>query len=201
MKLRSPWFSSVRGLVAAVLTIVSFHASAQAVEVEYELIDLGTPGRYEYRYTFTNLSSTTPVNWFSVDFDTSLYDESSLSVSSIGLGDWSEQFLSSVLGTPAQYDAYRTTGSALGIGESQAGFSVQFTWLGGSAGPGSQAFTVYDAGTLDILYTDVTTASVVQPPMPVPEPSTYALVLVGLFAVWSTTRRRPTQSTNLDTHD
>lgn len=126
--------------------VASAPSTAAFVDLSYQVVSLGTPGRYEYRYTITNTSLASPLSWFSVDFSTSLYEESTLAVTSTGTSDWAEQILGSVLGNPAQYDAYRTVGAGLGIGQSFSGFAVAFTWLGAGT-PGAQAFTVYDAGT------------------------------------------------------
>lgn len=169
------------GTAAGLLALmVATPSLAGSVTVDYELNALAAPSQYEYRYTITNISSATPISWFSIDFAIALYDESSLLIASAGLGDWSEQILVSVplLGVPAQYDAYKTIGSALGIGDSETGFTVQFTWLG-TGTPGSQAFTIYDPATLNVLDTGVTTA-VGAPPPGVPEPSSAALALLAL---------------------
>jgi MYXO-CTERM domain-containing protein len=178
------------------LWLSSQGAGAAAVTIEYELVALAAPGRYEYRYTVTNDSLATPVNWFSIDFDTALYDEASLTITSVGLADWSQQVLGSlqVFGVPAQYDAYKTTGLPLDIGESEAGFSIAFTWLGAGT-PGTQAFTIYDAGTLDVLDSGTTVALDVPPPPPpgVPEPAAMALALTALLAAGVARRRRSAQ--------
>jgi hypothetical protein len=159
------------------------NAASGPITVDYELSALATPSRFEYRYTITNVAFATPVNWFSVDFDTALYDESSLAITSVGLSDWTEQVLASVPGLPAQYDAYKGTGAALGIGDSAAGFTVQFTWLG-SGTPNAQAYTIWDASTFEILGTGTTTAvGEPPPPNPAPEPTTIALVLAALGGV------------------
>jgi len=151
-------------------------AHAESVTIEYDVLALASPGNFEVRYTLTNVSLISPVSWFSIDFDPSLYVESSLLVTSTGLGNWSQTILGSIpiLGIPAQYDAFKTVGAPLGIGTSEGGFSVQFTWLGTSA-PAAQAFTVYDAGTLNVLYSGFTA--------PISEPSTTLLVLLGLSGV------------------
>lgn len=164
--------------------------------IDFELTALATPGRYEYRYTLTNVSSATPLSWFSVDFDTALYDESSLTITSVGLGDWDEQLLGSIpdFGVPAQYDAYKTVGAGLNIGDTETGFKVAFTWLGVGS-PGSQAFTIYDPATLDVLYTGMTTAvGTPPPPNGAPEPSTAALVLLALCGAAAGRRHSRRQS-------
>lgn len=178
----------------AVASLIALAAVAPSVAgpvgVGFELTSLAVPGRYEYRYTVTNVSLTTPVAWFSVDFDSALYEESSLLITSTGLGNWSEQLLTSipVFGVPAQYDAYKTSGAPLGVGESEAGFAVEFTWLGAGT-PGSQSFTVYDPATLNVLDVGLTTPVGAPPPPPLPEPSSVALVLLALCGVAAASRR------------
>lgn len=154
---------------------------AATVQVDYTLSALAGAGRYAYHYTLTNLSSPDPVSWFSVDFDPALYDESSLLITSTGLADWSEQLLVSipVLGVPAQYDAYKGVGAPLAVGASQAGFVVEFTWLGNGT-PGRQMFTLYDPNSADVLETGLTTGVDVPPPPGVPEPASWALLMVAL---------------------
>lgn len=182
---------SYASVVAGVFALMASALSAASpVTIDYELTALAAPGRYEYRYTLTNVSLATPLSWFSVDFDTALYDESSLAITSTGLGDWSEQLLASIpaLGVPAQYDAYKTVGAGLGIGDTETGFTVEFNWLG-TGTPGSQAFTIYDPATLDVLATGVTTTEGEPPPNGAPEPSSAALVLLALCGVAAGRRR------------
>jgi hypothetical protein len=166
--------------------VAAMPGAAAPVGIYFELITLATAGRYEYRYTLTNLSLATPVSWFSVDFDPALYDEGSLRIASAGLGNWSEQLLASIalLGVPAQYDAYKSSGVPLGAGDSETGFAVEFTWLGFGT-PGSQAFTVYDPATLDMLDTGLTTPAGTAT---VPEPTSMALVLLALCGVAAANR-------------
>lgn len=163
-------------------------AVAGPVTIDYKLAALATPGRYEYSYVVTNVSLATPLSWFSIDFDTSTYDESSLLITSSGLSSWSEQILGSVsiLGVPAQYDAFKMTGAPLGGGEVVSGFKVQFNWLGATA-PAAQAFTVYDPSNLGVIATGLTTISAV------PEPNTAALFLLGLCGALLTYRARQTE--------
>ena len=177
------------GLLAGVLGLVVSTASlAASARIDYELFALAAPGRYEYHYTLTNVSSAAPLSWFSVDFDTTLYQESTLHINSSGLSEWSEQILASVLTSPAQYDAYKTSGAGLNIGGSQIGFTVEFTWLGGGV-PGSQSFTLYDPATLNIIDSGLTTALNAQPPG-VPEPTSAVLALLALSSMAARRGRR-----------
>lgn len=182
----------VRYLAACLICITApLQARAAAITIDYQLTSLATPSRYEYLYSLTNDSLASPLSWFSIDFDTALYDESSLVISTVGLGDWSQLMLASVPGLPAQYDAYNTAGTGLAVGSSLTGFKVEFTWLGAGT-PGSQAFTVWDPGTLDILDTGITTASVAPPPpTALPEPGTALLALLALGTAWAVSRRMP----------
>jgi len=173
-------FSALWGLGSAI------DAFAAPIELSYELRPLASPSRYEYTYTLSNVSFAGALKWFSVDFDPARYDESSLVVTSSGLGDWTQQILGSVPGIPAQYDAYKGIGPGIAMGEFASGFKVEFTWLGAGA-PGSQAFTLWDPTTLDVLFTGISTAGGTTP---IPEPATAALLLAGVALVAVATRRR-----------
>jgi hypothetical protein len=178
------------GATCALALVASLPCHAGPVSIEYELASLAGPARFEYRYRVTNVSLATPVSWFSIDFDTALFDETSLVIASVGLADWSETVLGSVpvFGVPAQYDAYKTIGAGLGIGSSEVGFAVQFTWLGAGL-PGAQAFTVYDPDNLNVIDSGLTAVPGDPPPPGVPEPSTPALVLLSLCGMLAAGRR------------
>jgi hypothetical protein len=183
-------YSFKRFFAKVVIGLTSLASAAPGicapVTIDYELNSLASPGRYEYRYNLTNVSLSATVSWFSVDFDPALYAESSLLITSTGLANWSQQLLASIgaLGVPAQYDALKTSGAPLGVGESEAGFTVEFTWLG-TGSPGSQAFAIYDPVTLDVINVGLTNALGAPPPPPptLPEPSTMALVLLALAGI------------------
>lgn len=173
-------------VAGALMSTLAWQAHAGPVSIEYELASLGGT-QYEYRYTVMNVSLGTPVEWFSIDFDPALFDESSLAISSTGTGDWSEIILGSFLAVPAQFDAYYLGGNPLGVGDSASGFAVRFSWLGPGT-PGAQMFTIWDTASADILYTDVTTA-VNEPPVGVPEPASGALAVIALAAAGAARRR------------
>ena len=164
---------------------------AASVSIDYSLVPLASPSQYEYRYKVTNDALSPSLSWFSIDFDPALYDEGSLLIASVGKAGWVELILLSAPAFPAQYDAYKATGAPLGVGESETGFAVRFTWLGTGV-PGAQVFTVYDPATLNVLDTGVTAAVVVPPPPPpgVPEPGTLLLAMVALAGTAAGARRR-----------
>jgi hypothetical protein len=181
----------VGGLAVLAATLPST-AVAALLAIDFQVSALGS-SRYQYRYTVTNVSpvsSPTLVSGFTVDFDPALYEESTLLITSAGLADWSEQILGSVdLGSgvffsPAQYDAYKIGGAPLGAGDSATGFTVEFTWLGAGT-PGSQAFSVFDPVTLDVIETGPTQLDSAPA---VPEPSSITLGLLALFGAVSRQR-------------
>ena len=185
-------FDSLRRHAIGTLALLPFGVSLAApVSIEYQLTTLGPSGRYEIRYAVTNVSLPSALSGFWIDFDPALYDEASLLVASTGSSGWIEQILGSVsdAGLPAQYDAYQVAGTPLVPGDTAAGFTVQFTWLG-SGTPGAQVFAVYDPSTLEVLATGLTTlVGEEPPPTDVPEPATAALTLLALAGVLTARRR------------
>lgn len=172
----------------AALWLSSFAASAEPVLLHYELVPLSDPARFEYRYEIENGGLAAGVNWFSVDFDPTLYDALAISGSAT---DWDAQILQPAFGLPAQLDVF-TAMSAIGIGGSAASFDIQFTWLGNGL-PGAQHFQVWDPDTFDIRYEGVTVATGVQA---LPEPPAWALSLLGLAAAAAAGRRNKTYTGN-----
>lgn len=155
---------------------------AVANTITFNLQNLGS-NTFRYTYTVSNDGTLGPgvsIRLFDILFDPALYDETSLTIVTPGPlnSQWSQQILLSVPGVPAAYDAYAIS---LGIpsGQSVTGFAVEFTWLGGPAGPGVQPFEIYDPNTFALLESGTTSANAAA----VPEPSSLALLGIGLSAI------------------
>ncbi|CDI04393.1 exported hypothetical protein [Candidatus Competibacter denitrificans Run_A_D11] len=166
-----------------------FASPAHAISITTALTDLGS-NSYRYDYTVTNdgsLGSGVSLGLFDLWFDPALYDETSLTPvsSSAVMNDWLETILASAPGgVPALYDV-SALGTGLAVGKSLSGFAVQFTWLGTSAPPLTQAFDVYDPATFVLLETGTTISNT-----PVPEPATVGLVALGALGLLRR-RQRP----------
>lgn len=169
---------------------------AHATTMGYNLTHLNG-NTYRYDYTVINdgsLESGVNVKLFDIVFDPAMYDEPSLALlSNSGISsEWSEMFLASAPGVPAQYDVYAL---ADGVSGTTSGFAVQFAWLGGGAGPGSQAFVISDPDTFSTLeegFTSLNNNPPVDPPTsPVPEPGTMLLTAMGLAFVGLVRRKLP----------
>lgn len=156
-------------------------STAAPSPVRYSLSSLGGD-RYRAAYELVNEVSR-PLSLIDIAFDTSLYDEASLSVSLSGAAaaHWSADLLGSGIGVPAVLSLWNAQGG-LGGGATASGFAVDFTWLGGGR-PGAQAFTVYDDTSFDTLYSGLSVAAAV------PWPPTAWLALAGL-ALLQRCRRR-----------
>ena len=143
--------------------LLSAAIPAHAVQIAYDLESLGGNG-YRYTYTVTNDGTTGgAVELFDVLFDPALYDESSLTIVTANppASDWSEAILASGVLIPAAYDALAFSGG-IPISGSQAGFAVEFAWLGIGT-PGDQGFEIYDSVSFDLLEAGTTTAVVPLP--------------------------------------
>ena len=154
--------------------------SSHAVSISFDLTALGG-NDYRYDYTVNNdgsLGTGVAVELFDISFDTSLYQESSLAIvtpAPLSTG-WDENILGSAPGIPAVYDAFELSGG-IADGATTSGFSVEFTWLGGPQGPGSQTFEIFDPVTFNLLETGTTTVS------SVPVPGALLLMVSGLLGL------------------
>ena len=169
-------------LIALMLAGVSLPASA--AQVSYALSSLGGT-QYRYTYTVTNDGTTGgAIKLFDVFFDPALYDESSLTIVTANppASDWDQLILASGIAVPAAYDALALSGG-IPINGSQAGFAVEFAWLGVGT-PGAQDFAIVNPITFDTLETGTTTTSVV------PLPAALPLLLTALGGVGVFGRKR-----------
>jgi PEP-CTERM motif len=161
---------AARGGLLAVLLLAA--TPAAATTIHYALVDLGA-GSYRAIYSVINDGSLgAPLEGFDIFFDPSLYLESSLGiVTPLPLAaDWDQLILGSGVLVSAAYDALGLSGG-IPDGGSASGFAVEFSWIAPGI-PGPQPFEIFDPGTFEVLESGVTT--------PVPEPDTFALVLLGL---------------------
>lgn len=182
------------------LTIVTFclaalATSANASVIEYELTDLGG-NLYRYDYTvFNDGSIASEIGLFDINFDTDLYEESSLmpDLGAAVAADWDGLILGSGIGLPAVFDMF-AFGPGLAVDESLTGFGIEFLWIG-PGNPGTQSFDIFDPFTFDFLGSGSTID--VQPPVAVPEPATLFLMLIGLLGLRAPFRRT-TESSRTD---
>jgi hypothetical protein len=155
--------------------------TAEAIAVAFDLQALGGT-HYRYTYTVTNdgsLGAGIPVGLFDIAFDPLLYDEASLQIvtSDPPASGWSQVILASAPGIPADYDALALAGG-IPVGSAVTGFAVEFAWLGGTGGPGSQSFVISNPDTFQPLEGGTTS-----PVTAVPEPRSVVLLSVGLLAL------------------
>ncbi len=158
---------------------------AAATDLTYDLTSLGGD-EYQYRYTVTNdgsLGPSTPIQLFDIDFDPLLYDETSLTLATLSPLNqkWSESFLSSAPGVPADYDVL-ALGPGIAPGTSVAGFTVDFKWLGAGL-PGAQHYSISDPTSFATLGDGFTVSAV-------PEPALVSLLAAGLVALFAVRTRR-----------
>jgi hypothetical protein len=143
--------------------------------IQYELADLGA-SRYRYTYTVTHDGSLAdPLRGFNVLFDPALFDEASLTITTLPplADEWDQLLLASGLLVPAAFDAL-ALGSGIPAGAFVSGFGVEFLWLGAGV-PGSQPFEIFDPISFEVLGSGTTVL--------VPEPGTVALLLLGVTVV------------------
>lgn len=171
-------------MVGLIFVALNFSINSYAATVTSTLTSLGGSD-YRYDYTIENdgsLGIGIALELIDIDFDTALYDEGSLSiVTSAPLStDWDEIILASAPGIPAVYDLFALAGG-IADGDTVAGFTVEFTWLGGTEGPGDQAFQIFDPNSFALLETGTTTT--------VPVPGALLLLSSGLAGLGFFTRK------------
>lgn len=168
-------------LVLSLVCLVGAHA-ASAAEIEYELVPLGAD-TWRYEYSLTNTSSAS-IFEFSIFFEDASF--SSLAVGSTP-ANWDSIVVQPDvgLGSDGFVDSLSLSGG-LAPGGTLSGLSVTFSSLGVT--PGAQRFTVVDPNTFETIESGITIPAGVT--TPIPEPSSLALLGVGLFALIPGIRRR-----------
>ncbi len=144
-------------------------------------------GGSRFRKTFTLFNEVTkPLELIDLEFDPALYAEDSLGIVSAAplANDWDQFLLGSAIDVPAVFTLAALRGG-VGLGGSVSGFAVEFDWLGAGL-PTSQAFSVFDRSSFELLYSSTAEAQVV------PAPAAAWLLLTGVagLAGWHRVRRR-----------
>jgi hypothetical protein len=167
-----------RGIAATFFLLAAAQTAAAAISIQYTVVPVGG-NVYRYVYSLTNSAGSPAVQLFDILFDTSQYQESSLTIVTPPPlnAQWQQQILHSVAPSiPAAYDALSLSGG-IPAGSTVTGFAVQFTWLG-TGTPGPQPFQVFDSSTFALLQSG-TTAAAAQV-VGVPGASPFSLGILGI---------------------
>jgi len=166
-----------RRILISLLFLVVATGSAFSSSIQYQLTSLGGD-LYRYDYTVFNdgsLGAGVPIEGIDIYFDAALYDE--LSLAPFAPAGWDPIIIYSIPGIPALYDVIALSpADGIPVGSSLSGFVVEFSWLGLGGSPGTQPYDVISPiEPYPILESGETSA--------IPEPSTIALVGIGLAAL------------------
>lgn len=165
----------IRSLLLALTLVVS--QSVNATLIEYDLVSLGGSS-YQYNYTITNDGTVATLDWFAIFFPVN----ETLNLTDISTPVGWDPFIQqpdSFLPDDGIADYLNLSAPLLNVGESLGGFSVQFDWIGGASGPGSQFFEVYDPFAIDPFLAPLDSGQTAL--ATVPEPATIFLFLFGLI--------------------
>ena len=174
---------AIRPLLFA--TSLLFAAASQAQSVQYVESSLdGTT--WEYDYTISNTSPTLVFDEVTIYFDVGTSSSLSLAASP---ANWSPLVIQPDSGIPADgyLDVVSPTGP-IANGASVSGFSVDFSYLRAGA-PSPQSFELYNSSDFSLVYSGTTTSESVSA---IPEPTTRAMLCLGLFALFICRRWRVT---------
>ena len=179
-------------LLTAGLLTFGVAGLANATAISYTATDIAdiNPGEDLWQYTYSVSDNTfTADTGFTIYFDLGLYDFLD-PLPSAPNADWDILTWNpdSSLPDDGAYDAYALVDNA-SITDM---FSVNFAWLGGETGPGSQYFEVYDGLTWSVLE-DGFTSTVAAP---VPEPATMLLFGTGIASLIGSGIRKKSKNVN-----
>ena len=155
-----------------------------AIQITYSLTPVNNePNTYIYTYSVFNdgsLPGSEPVELFDINFDPTLYQETSLTdVTPNPLSsEWSTEILHSAGSSPAMFDALELS-PGITAGNTVSGFAVEFVYLGQGL-PGAQTFSISDPNT-EPIPTLQTGTTVVGADEATPEPPTGFMLLCGLL--------------------
>lgn len=173
IKAELPRINRKNYIIAILIAVLSFPAISQATIINYTASSLGG-SVWQYDYLIENDTLADPIAEFTIYFPETLYEN--LAVLSSPL-EWDTIVIQPDIGLPANgfFDALSLS-TGLAPGASAGLFSVTFTYLGTSS-PADQFFDVYDAN-FNLLDSGTTS-----PLSPVPEPNSFAMLILGLFFV------------------
>lgn len=146
------------------------------VQVSYSLHDLGS-GRWKATYKIDNLDELLGIEWFTVYYDYGLYDSLQVETPEPLSNQWDQYVCDPQLIDPllirGLYDIQALSEGIL-PGQSLAGFSISFGWLGEGMPVADQYFEIYD-DQVNLLRIGYATY--------IPEPGTLLLFAVGTFLI------------------
>lgn len=159
----------IRGLLAFGLFLLGALHQAQAAIITNTFTELGN-NKWSVTLALTNDSEAAGINEFSLYFPQASYSALSVFASPANWDSFVAQS-DALLGAPGFFDSYRP--QALGIGDSLAGFTIGFTFLGLGA-PEALAFDIIGSNFQPVFSgtSTIITAAV-------PEPATAWLMLAG----------------------
>ncbi len=165
----------IRSVLLALTLVVSQSANATIITYDLEHVVGST---YKYNYTVHNDTLAVAIEEFSIYFSHSETENLMFALPDDFSG-WSPLVIQPDP-APAPLDVgwvdwLDYSGLGIATGDILSGFSVQFDWIGGASGPGSQFFEVFDPIDFGLLDSGQTVTATV------PEPATIPLFLFGLI--------------------
>jgi len=158
--------------IGALLTGMTAMAHGSVITSHAEHLRTETEGEYwRYDYTVANNSLGVPLTEFFVDFDYGLYDL----LSTGSTTGWLTQSADPSATFTGFYNA-QTLGAGIAPGGIEGGFWVEFLWLNPGATPSDQTFLMIgEDGTME--------AGRTTDAVPVPEPATFLMLVIGFLVV------------------